>query len=146
MITPKATRTEIQQIAAIIFVAIACQVLAIMQAVRLNDAYWIAWGGAVIAGSAAFLVIVQIRRDVRLERLREVLTEKRAEMLAEIATKIGLVEARKEVSNLEKEINQGIYFHRRSTLILAATVAGVGEIIHGFGDLIGSFAGIGGAH
>ena len=144
MIQPRSTEVELRGIWLIVITALVCQTLAFAQAIRMDDAYWIARGGALVAASAAFLVIVQVRRDVRLEYLQDRLAERRPDMLAEIASKVGIVEASREVKKIEDEVKKGLYSHRRSTLMLAACIAGFGELVHGFGYLLGTFFGIGG--
>jgi hypothetical protein len=104
--------------------------------VMLCDSHWLNRGGALIAAGAALAGYLQIRFDIAAEKLRQ-----RAEQQAgadEEAIGTPPIEA------LERRIREAARLAFTSTqeaerLGIGATVVGVaamGEVLHGFGDLL----------
>lgn len=119
------------------FLALVIVVLSWVKAVSANDAHWVNRGGALIAALAAGSVLLQIVVEIELER-RRVKVESRMAGSIHSPESMSVIE-RKAMQMEKNKIHQQVedLEQQRLRVVLNVVVcAMVGELLHGFGDLI----------
>ena len=95
------------------------------------DAHWMNRAGAAIVGAEAVIALVEFRRRERLEGIRH-----RTLMLTKvernIRTRGGRLLRSRAVEFVEREIRRA----ELQVLVIAIFLAMLGEVLHGFGDLL----------
>lgn len=102
-----------------------------------HDPHWLNRAGALVAAVAAIAVLMQISAEIRLEREREAVDIRIgvAEDRALPSTPLDDLEVRLTVNRLQVERSR-ITHERLQVAVFVVTAAMMGELLHGFGDLI----------
>lgn len=102
-----------------------------------HDPHWLSRAGALIAAVAAVAVLMQISAEIRLEREREAVDARigAAADGALASTPLDDLEVRLTVNRLQVERSR-ITHERLQVALFVVTAAMIGELLHGFGDLV----------
>lgn len=102
-----------------------------------HDPHWLNRAGALIAAVAAPLIIVQILVEIRLEREKEAVDTRIRETNKHnwVEAPINKLKHRLEINNLQTKRSQ-ILGRRLQVAIFVVVTVMIGELLHGFGDLI----------
>jgi hypothetical protein len=119
----------------LVLVAACLLITGILVARWLNDVHVVQRFGSLISGAAALFVFGQVSFELALEKEKEQLqTQKTQRMLWDYFVPRELLEATAEGRRGEA-INTLVRRRMRFVLVVALT-AMVGEIVHGFGDIL----------
>jgi hypothetical protein len=106
-----------------------------------DDPHWLNRSGALVAGIAAAAVLLQLRAEMQVETEREHLATKMNSINqdATVTTPLDELEIRLALNRIERGKAQ---LSRRRLAVAAFVVSGamLGELLHGFGDLLMCFS------
>lgn len=107
-------------------------------AIHTHDAHWINRSGAVIAAVAAAVILAQISFEIAIEKERHTNEQRENALIGELEdlTPISRLEGRLISARTEYLENRLVKFRLR-VAALVVTTAMLGELLHGFGDLLG---------
>ena len=126
--TKKRWTREQQSLIIAISLAIALLAGGFLLSISTGDCHWLNRSGAALVASEIFVVVAELRRDSRLMEVLEVNDPKANAFTTQEEAKSR--ELYRQL--LRKKVDQA----RSHPIILASALAVVGQILHGFGDLI----------
>lgn len=96
---------------------------------RTHDPHWMNRAGAAIVAAEAIIAIAEYQRRSRLNRVQQFyLSRKRAQILSG--------ESHLDLTRTEEILETEIRRAEFNVLMLAVVIAMLGELLHGFGDLL----------
>ena len=118
------------------FLIVGLMAVGVWLSISMHDPHWLNRSGAAIAAVAAGAILLQIRVEVKIEDRRKKLQEEAARTEeVDRSTPVGALEAKLAATRIERR-HEALTTTR---LMVAAYVVGcamIGELLHGFGDLL----------
>lgn len=105
--------------------------------VALGDAHWLNRTGALIAAVAAGAIMLQIRAELGLEKQKEVYEKREEDIVhrADPSLPVDKLALRLSINQLGVR-REELRHHRLQVAKYVTATAIIGELLHGFGDLL----------
>jgi CHASE3 domain sensor protein len=116
--------------------AVALIVVGAIVSVATDDPHYLARFGAIVAAIGAVLVIMQIRFDIAIERDYQEFI-RRIDSGDQLTGSAPIDEAANRIKNQSRaKAHEEVKESRTSAAVIVAAITAVGELLHGWGDMI----------
>jgi hypothetical protein len=139
-------RQDSAGICAITFGSLALFAIGVWLAIIEQNAYWISRSGAAIVAVTVLISFLQFRRDEALQEGWGAVERVIQETFERDLLLLGRERALEESAALREHYRKRSSLVRRNLLVVLVVGTFIGTLLHGFGDLLGGLAGIGGHH